>query len=332
MGDQDIIFVTGGCGFIGSNFIIERLKHPCQKIINLDLLTYASSSDNLHEIQHDKRYHFIKGDVNDTAMLGEIYTNFRPNIIIHFAAESHVDRSISDSSPFIRTNINGTHNLLEQTYKYYTSLTQKEQTQLRFIHISTDEVYGSLKYSDETFTEQSPYLPNSPYAASKAASNHLARAWYQTYNLPVIITCCSNNYGPRQHKEKLIPLVINNAIKGQSIPIYGTGENIRDWLHVTDHCLALLKVIEKGKIGELYNIGGGNEISNIKLTHLICELLNEIQGHNTPYKNLVKFTTDRKGHDVRYGINSGKVTQELGWKPSVDFMSGLKSTIEWYLS
>ena len=333
MNQNDIILVTGGCGFIGSNFVLRCIQAGCKQLINLDILTYAARKENLKKITSAKNYQFIHGDINDAELVSELLDKYKPNIIIHFAAETHVDRSIKNANAFITTNINGTYNLLQQSKIYWEKLPSKDQKEFKFIHVSTDEVYGSLKSSDKPFTEISSYLPNSPYAASKAASNHLVRAWYRSYEFPAIITCCSNNYGPYQHKEKLLPMIITNVLSKKLIPIYGDGKNIRDWLHVSDHCNALLTLIDKGKIGETYNIGGNNEITNIEFVNVVCTMLDEeLCNKSDSYNKLIYFTDDRLGHDFRYAIDSNKIKQDLNWSPQISFQDGILSTIKSYLS
>ncbi len=339
------IIVTGGAGFIGSNFILEWFKNSNAPIINVDLLTYSGNLENLKTIEENNKYHFVNGNICDQALIDNLFEKYQPQAIINFAAESHVDRSISNPESFIQTNIYGTYTLLEASRNYWKNLKSEKKNLFRFIHISTDEVYGSLSKTSSPFTEEHPYQPNSPYSSSKAASDHLVRAWYHTYNLPVITTNCSNNYGPYQFPEKLIPLVITNAISGKEIPIYGDGKNIRDWLFVTDHCAAIRKIINKGKIGETYNIGGCNEITNIEIVQNICEILNELHNPeknnikhyltNKPiekYQELIKFVTDRPGHDQRYAIDNSKIMNELGWKPKETFNEGIVKTVKWYLN
>jgi len=321
------IFVTGGCGFIGSNFIINQIQHTDNSIINLDKLTYAGNEDNLKDIASSNQYTFINGDINTKSIVDDIFRDFHPHAIINFAAESHVDRSIDGPMEFVHTNIVGTANLLESSREYCDS-----NNNFRFIHVSTDEVYGSLE-NEGFFTEETPYNPTSPYSASKASSDHLVNAWHHTFNLPTIITNCSNNYGPYQFPEKLIPLMIMNCLEGKDLPVYGNGENIRDWLFVEDHCDAIYKVFLHGKIGQTYNIGGNNEIKNIEIVNSICEIMDNQRplDNNKSYKDLIKFVEDRPGHDFRYAIDASKIANELDWVPSENFDSGIEKTIKWYL-
>lgn len=332
---QKTIIVTGGAGFIGSNFVLEWIKNSEDRIVNLDLLTYAGNINNLAEIANNPKHVFVKGDIANRELLSKLFTQYKPWAIVNFAAESHVDRSISDSGNFIHTNIIGTYNMLEVARLYFDNLTDIEQKHFRFLHVSTDEVYGSLKPNDQPFTENSNYEPNSPYSASKASSDHLVRAWFYTYGLPTIITNCSNNYGPYQFPEKLIPLIITNAIVGKNLPIYGDGHNIRDWLFVTDHCAAIMKALTKGKPGEFYNIGGNNEKTNLDVVNIICSLLDELIPSSinglSSYSQLISFVKDRAGHDGRYAINSSKIQRELGWSPKESFETGIKKTVKWYL-
>tara|TARA_B110000003_G_scaffold84435_1_gene86440 strand:+ start:1056 stop:2099 length:1044 start_codon:yes stop_codon:yes gene_type:complete len=327
---EKTIFVTGGCGFIGSNFIINQIKHTDNSIINLDKLTYAGNEDNLKDIDSSNRYTFIKGDINTKKIVDNIFSEFHPDAIINFAAESHVDRSIDGPMEFVHSNIVGTANLLESSRRYY-DLNQKDN--FRFIHVSTDEVYGSL--GDEGFfSEETPYSPTSPYSASKASSDHLVNAWHHTFNLPTIITNCSNNYGPYQFPEKLIPLMIMNCLEGKDLPVYGKGENVRDWLFVTDHCDAIYEVYLNGRTGHTYNIGGNNEIENIQIVNSICEIMDNQRplDNDKSYKDLIKFVEDRPGHDFRYAIDASKIKNELKWLPKEDFQTGIQKTIDWYLN
>tara|TARA_Y100001970_G_scaffold58969_1_gene75019 strand:+ start:1710 stop:2759 length:1050 start_codon:yes stop_codon:yes gene_type:complete len=321
------ILVTGGCGFIGSNFIINELKNTNNKILNLDLLTYAGNIDNLKTINNHENYSFIKGDIANQKCVQSIFNNFAPDSIINFAAESHVDRSIDSPNEFINTNVIGTLNLLQCARQYHN-----KNKSFKFLHVSTDEVYGSLE-KNGLFTEETPYAPSSPYSASKASSDHLVRAWGKTYDLPVLITNCSNNYGPFQFPEKLIPLMIANCIDNKLLPIYGKGDNIRDWLYVTDHCTAIKSVLTKGQIGETYNIGGNNEIKNIDIVTMICRILDQLRprDNKSSYNDLIRFVEDRPGHDFRYAINSSKIKNDLNWKPIESFETGIYKTIEWYL-
>ncbi len=326
------IFVTGGCGFIGSNFIINAINNNYE-ILNFDKLTYAANLENLKQFNKSQLYSFIKGDINDSGKIIKLLNEFNPNCIINFAAESHVDRSIDGPRDFIQTNILGTYELLQVTLDYYKSLSITKQNKFKFLHVSTDEVYGSLGESG-LFSETSAYKPSSPYSASKASSDHLVNAWHLTYGLPIIITNCSNNYGPYQFPEKLIPLMIINCLKGLELPVYGNGKNIRDWLYVEDHCEALIMIMKKGKIGDTYNIGGGEEKTNIEIVEKICELLDSKQPskNNKSYKKLINFVPDRAGHDYRYAINANKIKNDLGWVPKKSFEEALNYTIDWYLN
>lgn len=327
------LFITGGGGFIGSNFIFLSQLNSNTAIINLDKLTYASHPHTLQALSQLPNYQFIRGDIGDRNLIKPLLQTFQPNAIINFAAESHVDRSIANPNDFIQTNMVGTANLLEEIRLYWQSLDQDQKTIFRLIHISTDEVYGSLGPADPPFSETTPYAPNSPYAASKASSDHLVRAYFHTYGLPTITTNCSNNYGPYQFPEKLIPLIISQALHQQPLPIYGDGLNVRDWLYVTDHCRAILTVLERGKVGETYNIGGNSEKTNLEVVKEICHLLNElVPKTGFDYHSLITFVTDRPGHDRRYAINCQKIKQELDWQPQETFSSGLRKTVEWYLN
>lgn len=323
---NNTIIVTGGLGFIGTNFIKHWFdtNEYGTKIVNLDKDTYASNIE-AHRIFTDRPYEIWKGDIASSGLVSRLLELYKPKAIINFAAESHVDNSINNPSPFVHTNINGTFNLLECSRKYW-----KENKDYRFIHISTDEVYGTLEVADPAFTEETSYKPNSPYSASKAASDHLVRAYYHTYGLPVITTNCSNNYGPYQHNEKLIPTIIRKALAGEDIPIYGDGHQIRDWLYVEDHCKAIKLVLEKGKIGETYNIGGDSEKTNLYIANTICDILNNKKPKSTDYKEQIKFVSDRPGHDRRYAINFSKIANELGWMPEETFESGINKTIDYY--
>ncbi len=325
--------VTGGSGFIGSNFIRFILNEGyAEKIINLDKLTYAGNPKNLSDFQQDERYVFVQGDICNQDLVKELFLIHRPNVIVNFAAESHVDRSIDGPGDFIKTNISGTFTLLQESLRYFQTLENENQELFRFHHVSTDEVFGSLN-DNGFFTEETPYDPSSPYSASKAASDHLVRAWQRTFGLPIIISNCSNNYGPYQFPEKLIPLMILNCLAEESLPVYGTGENVRDWLYVDDHCEAIHTIIENGKIGETYNVGGNNEIMNIDIVKTICNILDEIKPstHLKSYMELITFVTDRPGHDFRYAIDSSKLKNELNWQPKETFETGIKQTINWYL-
>lgn len=327
--------VTGGAGFIGGTFIRYLIKNTSHKVFNIDKLTYASNSESLTSIKKSKRYYEMKVDICDQK-IKQIFISFKPDIIIHFAAESHVDRSIEGPSVFIKTNIFGTFNLLEQAKYYYSLLKSNKKKNFRFLHVSTDEVYGELNNLTDLFSEKTPYNPSSPYSASKASSDHLVRAWHKTFKLPILITNCSNNYGPYQFPEKLIPHMIISALKGNKLPVYGNGRQIRDWLHVEDHVRGILKVIKKGKIGETYNIGGSNEKKNIEVVKLICRLLDrhvtKKPNNIKTFNDLIVFVRDRPGHDKRYAINSQKIQKKLFWKPKKTFTQGLKSTVLWYLN
>jgi dTDP-glucose 4,6-dehydratase len=329
----DTILVTGGAGFIGSNFILQWLASESSTVINLDKLTYAGNPANLASVAADRRYKFLQGDICDRQMLAEMLLMHRPRAIVHFAAESHVDRSIHGPDDFVRTNVNGTFSLLEETRAYWSAMTDDEKSAFRFLHVSTDEVYGSLSATDPAFSETTRYAPNSPYSASKAASDHLVRAYHHTYGLPVLTTNCSNNYGPFQFPEKLIPLVILHALNGKPIPVYGDGMNVRDWLYVADHCEAIRTVLKRGRPGETYNIGGSNEIKNLDVVNTICSVLDELRPKDpvVPHKNLITFVKDRPGHDRRYAMDATKIESELGWRPKETFESGMRKTIEWYL-
>jgi dTDP-glucose 4,6-dehydratase len=329
----DVILVTGGAGFIGSNFILQWLAAETAAVINVDKLTYAGNPANLASVASDRRYRFLQGDICDREFIAELLITHRPQAIVHFAAESHVDRSIQGPDDFIRTNVNGTFSLLEEARAYWSGLSGAAHDQFRFLHVSTDEVYGSLGPNDPAFTESTRYAPNSPYSASKAGSDHLVRAYFHTYGLPVLTTNCSNNYGPFQFPEKLIPLVILHAITGKPIPVYGDGQNVRDWLYVADHCEAIRMVLAKGRTGDTYNIGGRNELKNLDVVHTICSTLDELRPNDAvvPHRNLIKFVTDRPGHDRRYAMDAGKIESELGWKPRETFQTGIRKTVQWYL-
>ena len=329
-----MILVTGGAGFIGSNFVLNSLvDRKFNGIVNIDKLTYAGNLTTLNSLKNDTRHIFIQGDIGDRDLVSRLLNQFRPSAIINFAAESHVDRSIHGPGEFIDTNIVGTFNLLESARSYYDSLQGLERDNFRFLQVSTDEVYGTLESNAPAFTEKNTYEPNSPYAASKAASDHLVRAWFHTYGLPVLTTNCSNNYGPYQFPEKLIPLVIHNALKGKSIPIYGDGLQVRDWLYVEDHCLGIQTVLNKGILGETYNIGGNNEKTNISVVQLICSLLDQLRPKvdQKSYSEQITCVADRPGHDRRYAINASKIAAELGWKPKETFDTGIRKTVQWYL-
>lgn len=328
-----MILVTGGAGFIGSNFVLDWLGVEDEPVVNLDKLTYAGNLENLVSIQGDPRHIFVKGDINDRALISKLLAQYKPRAIVHFAAESHVDRSIHGPEDFIVTNVNGTFHLLEETRAYWTALPEAEKMAFRFLHISTDEVYGSLGPNDPAFTETTTYAPNSPYSASKAASDHLVRAYHHTYGLPTLTTNCSNNYGAYQFPEKLIPLIIHNALSGKPLPIYGDGLNVRDWLYVGDHCSAIRTVLAKGRTGEVYNIGGCNEKSNLDVVNTLCSILDELKPTSpiTHYSSLITYVKDRPGHDRRYAIDAGKIMRELGWQPRESFETGIRKTVQWYL-
>lgn len=330
------ILVTGGAGFIGSAVVRHIIQNTNDSVINLDKLTYAGNTESLSSIESSKRYFFELVDICDRSELDRVFHEHKPDAIMHLAAESHVDRSIDGPADFIETNIVGTYTLLEATRSYWNTLTTERQLAFRFHHISTDEVYGDLEGTNELFTEDTPYAPSSPYSASKASSDHLVRAWQRTYGLPTIVTNCSNNYGPYHFPEKLIPLMILNALEGKALPVYGDGMQIRDWLFVEDHARALYKVVTEGKIGETYNIGGHNEKANIEVVKTICSLLEELVPNKpqgvVQYQDLITYVKDRPGHDVRYAIDANKIELELGWKPQETFESGIRKTVEWYLN
>ena len=328
-----MIFVTGGAGFIGSNFILNWFKNNDEEIVNLDKLTYAGNLQNLESISNNKNYFFTKTDICDLQQVQMLFSKFKPRAVVHFAAESHVDRSIHGPAAFIETNIVGTFNLLEGAKKYWSDLDESEKKQFRFLHVSTDEVYGSLDKNDPAFTELTPFAPNSPYSASKASSDHLVRAYFHTYAFPVITTNCSNNYGPYQFPEKLIPLVINNALQGKDLPIYGKGDNIRDWLYVDDHAKGIILAFEKGQLGESYCIGGHNERTNLQVVEGICQILDELSPRSDAksYLEQITYVTDRAGHDFRYAMDPTKIQNELGWQPEENFATGIKKTVQWYL-
>ncbi len=327
-----MILVTGGAGFIGSNFVLDWLANGDEPVVNLDLLTYAGNMENLVAIGQDKRHTFVRGDICDRALVARLLAEHRPRAILHFAAESHVDRSILGPGEFVRTNVQGTFELLEAARAYWNSLDAGARAAFRFLHVSTDEVYGSLGPADPAFTETRGFEPNSPYSASKAASDHLVRAWFHTYGLPVLTTNCSNNYGPFQFPEKLIPLMIQRALAGEPLPVYGDGLNVRDWLYVTDHCTAIRRVLESGRLGETYNIGGWNEKPNIEIVRGICALLDEMAPSPAgPRERLITYVKDRPGHDRRYAIDARKIESELGWRPAESFETGIRKTVRWYL-
>lgn len=325
------VLVTGGAGFIGSCFVL-MCREQGRNVINLDKLTYAGNLENLISLQDDNKHVFVRGDIGNSELVAWLLQEYQPEAIVNFAAESHVDRSIVDPDAFVRTNVLGTSALLRVAVQWWRNLSEENKTAFRFLHVSTDEVFGSLKSGDPAFSETTPYSPNSPYSASKAASDHLVRAFHETYGLPVLLTNCSNNYGPRQFPEKLIPLITLNALQEKKLPVYGAGINIRDWLHVEDHCHAIASVLDKGRVGESYNIGGHSEKTNLDVVQSICSILDEVKPRKQgKYADLISFVTDRPGHDFRYAMDCRKIENELGWKPKHDFASGLKETVRWYL-
>ena len=327
-----MILVTGGAGFIGSNFVLDWLARSDEPVINLDKLSYAGNPGNLRTLHGDPRHIFVQGDIGDTALVARLLQQYRPRAIVHMAAESHVDRSIHGPGEFIKTNINGTFSLLEAARAYWTLRPEQERAAFRFLHMSTDEVYGTLGPSDPPFTETTPYAPNSPYSASKAASDHLVRSYHHTYGLPTLTTNCSNNYGPFHFPEKLIPLVIANALAGKPLPIYGDGQQVRDWLYVADHCAAVRCVLAGGRPGETYNIGGWNEKTNLDVVHTLCDMLDQLApGPDAGYRGQITYVADRPGHDRRYAIDARKIERELGWKPVETFETGIRKTVQWYL-
>ena len=328
------ILVTGGAGFIGANFVLDWLAASDEPVVNLDKLTYAGNPETLASLQGDARHQLVQGDIGDSALVSRLLAEHRPRAVVNFAAESHVDRSIHGPGEFIQTNIVGTFNLLEAVRGFWGDLPETEKSAFRFLHVSTDEVYGSLAKGDAAFTETHRYEPNSPYSASKAASDHLVRAWHHTYGLPVLTTNCSNNYGPYHFPEKLIPLMIVNALAGKPLPVYGDGMQIRDWLYVKDHCSAIRRVLEAGRLGEVYNVGGWNEKPNIEIVQTICKLLDEMRpkADGGTYASQITYVTDRPGHDRRYAIDARKLEAELGWKPAETFETGIRKTVEWYLA
>ena len=328
-----MIFVTGGAGFIGSNFVLDWLAQTGEPVLNLDKLTYAGNRENFASLGGDNRHVFVQGDIGDSALVDRLLTEHKPRAIVNFAAESHVDRSIHGPEDFIQTNIMGTFRLLESARAYWGALQPNEKSAFKFLHVSTDEVYGSLAKTDPAFTETHRYEPNSPYSASKAASDHLVRAYHHTYGMPVLTTNCSNNYGPFHFPEKLIPLMIVNALAGKNLPVYGDGMQIRDWLYVKDHCSAIRRVLEAGRVGEVYNVGGWNEKPNIEIVNTICALLDELRpkAGGTSYRSQITYVTDRPGHDRRYAIDAGKIERELAWKPAETFDTGIRKTVQWYL-
>lgn len=326
------IVVTGGLGFIGSNFIRMVLgDNLCDSVLNIDKQTYAGNPENLEDVESDPRYSFLKSDIGDSNKIDLAFRDFQPTSIVNFAAESHVDRSIDTPEPFVETNVLGTLRLLQSTKEYFSSLEDESKENFRFLHVSTDEVYGSLGKKDPAFCENTPYSPNSPYSASKAGADHLVRSYNHTFGLPTLTTNCSNNYGPYQFPEKLIPLITLNALEGKDLPIYGDGGNIRDWLHVEDHCRGILSVLEKGRVGETYCIGGDSEKTNLEVVDTICRSLDQFRPQNMPHEKLKTFVKDRPGHDQRYAIDFSKIKNELGWKPEYSFEEGMAQTIEWYL-
>ena len=327
------IFLTGAFGFIGSNFVLDWLEQCNEPVVNLDLLTYAGNLENLKELEGDPRHKFVRGNIGDCSLVANLLADTKPRAVINFAAESHVDRSIHGPGDFIQTNIVGTFNLLESVRGYWNDLPEDQKAAFRFLHVSTDEVYGSLTKEDPPFSETNQYEPNSPYSASKAASDHLVRAWHHTYGLPVLTTNCSNNYGPYHFPEKLIPLCILNALNGKPLPIYGDGQQIRDWLYVKDHCSAIRRVLEAGQLGETYNVGGWNEKANLDVVNTLCAILDELKprADGQSYKTQISFVQDRPGHDRRYAIDARKLEKELGWKPQETFETGIRKTVQWYL-
>lgn len=328
-----MILVTGGAGFIGANFVLDWLAHSDEPVLNLDKLTYAGNLHNLDSLQGDARHLFVQGDIGDRALLDRLLAQHQPRAVLHFAAESHVDRSIHGPEDFIQTNVVGTFRLLEAVRQYWSALPATQKEAFRFLHVSTDEVYGTLSPDEPAFAETHQIEPNSPYSASKAASDHLVRAWHHTYGLPVLTTNCSNNYGPLHFPEKLIPLVIVNALAGKPLPIYGDGKQVRDWLYVRDHCSAIRRVLQAGRLGEVYNVGGWNEQANIDIVHTVCALLDELRprADGQPYAAQITYVQDRPGHDRRYAIDARKLERELGWKPAETFATGIRKTVQWYL-
>jgi len=329
--NRNVTLVTGGAGFIGANYVLNRLATSDDIVVNLDALTYASNLGSLASVKDDPRHIFIQGDVCDRELVASLLAKHRPRALVHFAAESHVDRSILGPAAFLKTNIDGTFSMLTAARSYFEALDAEGRGSFRFLHISTDEVYGTLSPTDTAFHEETAFAPNSPYAASKAASDHLVRAWHHTYGLPTLITNCSNNYGPLQFPEKLIPLTIANALAGKPLPVYGDGQQVRDWLYVQDHCRAIDTVLELGRVGETYNVGGGNQQTNLDVVHLICGLLDELVPGAAPRRELIRFVQDRPGHDRRYAIDARKLESELGWGARESFDTGLRKTVQWYL-
>ncbi len=328
-----MLLVTGGAGFIGANFVLDVLGSGGESVVNLDKLTYAGNPANLENLHGDSRYVLVQGDINDRALVRELLVTHRPHAIVHFAAESHVDRSIHGPGEFVQTNMVGTFSLLEEARSWWSALPARDKDDFRFLHVSTDEVYGSLGPQDAPFSERTAYAPNSPYSASKAGSDHLVRAYHHTYGLPTLTTNCSNNYGPFQFPEKLIPLIIHNALAGKPLPIYGDGSNVRDWLYVGDHCAAIRAVLARGRVGEVYNVGGGAEMKNIDVVHAVCAILDAARPRSEgSYASLITYVKDRPGHDRRYAIDAAKIGSELGWAPVESFASGLTRTVHWYLA
>ena len=330
---QFMILVTGGAGFIGSNFILDWLSQSKESVVNLDALTYAGNLENLETVKDDPRHFFVRGDIGDSVLVTSLLNQHQPRAVLNFAAESHVDRSIHGPEDFIQTNVVGTFHLLESVRAYWGGLKADQKENFRFLHVSTDEVYGTLGPQDAPFTESTPYAPNSPYSASKAASDHLVRAYHHTYGLPVLTTNCSNNYGPYHFPEKLIPLCLHNALSGKPLPVYGDGFQVRDWLYVKDHCSAIRRVLADGRVGETYNVGGWNEKPNLEVINALCEILGELapRADGKSYKSQITFVQDRAGHDRRYAIDASKIERELGWKPAETFETGIRKTVEWYL-
>lgn len=328
-----MILVTGGAGFIGSNFVLDWFREHDEGIVNVDKLTYAGNLTTLKSLSHDTRHVFVRADIGDAAAMASVLAQYKPRAVVHFAAESHVDRSIHGPAEFVQTNVVGTFTLLEAVRAYWNGLDEEARLAFRFLHVSTDEVFGSLEAADAPFSETTAYAPNSPYSASKAGSDHLVRAYHHTYGLPVLTTNCSNNYGPHHFPEKLIPLMIQHAIEGKPLPIYGDGRNVRDWLYVTDHCSAIRTVLSAGRVGETYNVGGWNEMANVDVVGLLCDLLDELKPKaGGSYRDQIKFVPDRPGHDRRYAIDARKIERELGWRPAETFESGLRKTVQWYLA
>jgi dTDP-glucose 4,6-dehydratase len=327
-----MIFVTGGCGFIGSCFVHEWLQQGDEPLLNIDALTYAGHPGNVQDVATHPRYRFEHADIRDGHLMQELFLQHKPRAVVHFAAESHVDRSIAAPTTFLETNVTGTLNLLKAAQALVQALSAQEAPNFRFVNVSTDEVFGSLSPSEPAFSEKNQYQPNSPYSASKASADHFVRAWHHTFGLATLTTNCSNNYGPRQFPEKLIPLIIHNALRGEPLPVYGDGMQVRDWLFVSDHCSALRAVLAKGRPGETYNIGGRSEMTNLEVVRTVCSILDELRPQPQPHARLIKFVTDRPGHDRRYAIDDTKIASELGWKPAVKFADGIRRTVQWYLS